>query len=386
MEMMIDALAGTLESSDVMVRIGPANEPGIQLEIDSIVKQQFGAAIERVVRETLTQLGVTRANVVVDDKGALECVLKARVQAAALRARATISTALESAMKPRRSMLFIPGANAAMLSTSFVYGADAVMFDLEDAVSLREKDTARLLVHHALQHPLYRDVETVVRINPLSTPFGLADLEAVVRAGVDMVRLPKTDSKEDIHELEAQVERIERECGREVGSTKLMAAIESALGVVNAVEIARASPRLSAIALAAFDYVMDMGTSRGDGTELFYARCAVLHAARVAGIAAYDVVWSDINNEEGFLAEANLAKNLGFNGKSLVNPRQIELLHQVYAPTLKDVEHAREVIAAAEEAEARGLGVVSLNGKMIDGPIIDHARKVVALSASGIRD
>ena len=289
-------------------------------------------------------------------------------------------------MKPRRSMLFIPGANAAMLSNSFVYGADAVMFDLEDAVSLREKDTARLLVHHALQHPLYRDVETVVRINPLNTPFGLADLEAVVRAGVDMVRLPKTDCKEDIHELEAHVERIERECGREVGSTKLMAAIESALGVVNAVEIARASPRLSAIALAAFDYVMDMGTCRGDGTELFYARCAVLHAARVAGIAAYDVVWSDINNEEGFLAEANLAKNLGFNGKSLVNPRQIELLHQVYAPTLKDVEHARDVIAAAEEAEQRGLGVVSLNGKMIDGPIIDHARKVVALSASGIRD
>ena len=137
-------------------------------------------------------------------------------------------------MKPRRSMLFIPGANAAMLSTSFVYGADAVMFDLEDAVSLREKDTARLLVYQALQHPLYQDIETVVRINPLNTPFGLADLEAVVRAGVDMVRLPKTDSKEDIHELEAHVERIERECGREVGSTKLMAAIESALGVVNA--------------------------------------------------------------------------------------------------------------------------------------------------------
>ncbi len=144
-------------------------------------------------------------------------------------------------MKPRRSMLFIPGANAAMLSTSFVYGADAVMFDLEDAVSLREKDTARLLVYQALQHPLYQDIETVVRINPLNTPFGLADLEAVVRAGVDMVRLPKTDSKEDIHELEAHVERIERECGREVGSTKLMAAIESALGVVNAVEIARAA-------------------------------------------------------------------------------------------------------------------------------------------------
>lgn len=182
------------------------------------------------------------------------------------------------------------------------------MFDTEDAVSLRE-DTARLLVYQALQHPLYQDIETVVRINPLNTPFGLADLEAVVRAGVDMVRLPKTDSKEDIHELEAHVERIERECGREVGSTKLMAAIESALGVVNAVEIARASPRLAAIALAAFDYVMDMGTSRGDGTELFYARCAVLHAARVAGIAAYDVVWSDINNEEGFPGGSESGQN-----------------------------------------------------------------------------
>jgi citrate lyase subunit beta/citryl-CoA lyase len=283
-------------------------------------------------------------------------------------------------------MLFIPGSSAAMLSTSFVYGADAVMFDLEDAVSLREKDTARLLVHHALQHPMYQDIETVVRINPLNTPFGLADLEAVVRAGVKMVRLPKTDKREDVLELEEHIVRIERECDREPGSTKIMAAIESALGVVNAIEIATASSRMEAIALAAFDYVMDMGTSRGDGSELFYARCAVLHAARVAGIAAYDVVWGDINDEEGFLREVHLAKGLGFNGKSLVNPRQIELLHRAYAPTRQQVEHACEVIAAAEEAELRGLGVVSLNGKMVDGPIIDHARKIVALSASGIRD
>ena len=151
-------------------------------------------------------------------------------------------------MKPRRSMLFIPGANAAMLSTSFVYGADAVMFDLEDAVSLREKDTARLLVHHALQHPLYRDVETVVRINPLNTPFGLADLEAVVRAGVDMVRLPKTASKEEINELEPHDKRNERGGGREGGSTKLMAGIEGALGGGNAVGVARSSARVGAAA------------------------------------------------------------------------------------------------------------------------------------------
>ncbi len=288
--------------------------------------------------------------------------------------------------KLRRSMLFLPGANAAMLSTAFVYQPDSIMFDLEDAVSLREKDSARLLVYQALRLPVYRTMETVVRINPLNTPFGLKDLEAVVRAGVDVVRLPKTDCAEDVHALEKEVARIERECGREVGSTKLMAAIESALGVVNAVSIAQASDRLIGIALAAFDYVMDMQTERGDGTELFYARCAVLHAARVAGIDAFDVVYPDINDEAGFLREVELIRKLGFNGKSLINPRQIELLHNAYAPTQEEVDYAGRVVKAAEEGERAGLGVISLNGKMIDGPIINHARVVLERArASGVR-
>ena len=251
----------------------------------------------------------------------------------------------------RRSMLFLPGANAAMLSTAFIYRPDSIMFDLEDAVALREKDSARLLVWHALQHPMYQDIETVVRINPLSTPFGLLDLEAAVRAGVDVIRLPKTDTPEDIDELESHLVRIERDCGREVGSTRIMAAIESAVGVINAVAIARRSPRLIGIALAAFDYVMDMQTERSDGTELFYARCAVLHAARAAGIDAFDVVWSD-----------------------------------AYAPTRQEVEHAQLVIEAAQEGERNGLGVVSLNGKMVDAPIINHAQRVLErAAASGVR-
>lgn len=288
--------------------------------------------------------------------------------------------------KLRRSMLFLPGANAAMLSTAFIYRPDSIMFDLEDAVALREKDTARVLVFHALQHPMYRDIETVVRINPLNTPFGLDDLEAVVRAGVDVVRLPKTDTPEDIFLLESHLERIEKACGREPGSTKLVAAIESAVGVINAVAIARSSPRLIGIALAAFDYVMDMQTERGDGTELFYARCAVLHAARAAGIDAFDVVWSDVNNEAGFLREVELIRKMGFNGKSLINPRQIELLHKAYAPTQDEVDYARRVIAAADEGERNGLGVVSLNGKMIDAPIINHAQVVLErAAASGVR-
>lgn len=288
--------------------------------------------------------------------------------------------------KLRRSMLFIPGSSAAMLSTAYIYKPDSIMFDLEDAVALKEKDSARLLVFHALQNPMYKDIETVVRINPLNTPFGLKDLEAAVRAGVDVIRLPKTDSPEDIHQLEREIVRIEENCGRPVGSTKLMAAIESAVGVINAVAIAKSSDRLMGIALAAFDYVMDMQTERGDGTELFYARCAVLHAARGAGIDAFDVVYADVNDEAGFLKEVDLIRRMGFNGKSLINPRQIEILHNAYAPTQEEVDYAQRVIAAAEEGERNGLGVISLNGKMIDAPIITHARVVIERkNASGIR-
>lgn len=289
-------------------------------------------------------------------------------------------------MKLRRSMLFMPGANSAMLSTAFVFKPDSIMFDLEDAVSLREKDAARILVFHALQHPAYRDIETVVRINPLDTPFGQDDLEAAVRGGVDIVRLPKTDSADDVRRLEAEIARIEGECGRVVGSTQLMAAIESASGVVNAVSIATASPRMMGIALAGFDYVMDMQTERGDGTELFFARCAVLHAARMAKIDAFDVVFPDVNDDAGFLKEVDLIRRLGFNGKSLINPRQIELLHNAYAPTEEEVEHARRVVAAADRAEREGLGVIALNGRMIDAPIVNHARRVIQNAlASGVR-
>lgn len=284
--------------------------------------------------------------------------------------------------KLRRSMLFVPGTSAAMLSSSFIYRPDAIMFDLEDAVSVNEKDAGRLLVCQALQHPMYRDIEKIVRINPLHTPFGLQDLKAVVHAGAEVIRLPKTDSPQDIHALETQLEIIEQTCGRPSGTTRLLAAIESATGVINAVAIARSSPRLIGIALAAFDYVMDMQTERGDGTELFYARCAVLHAARAAGIDAFDAVWSDTSDEQGFLKETDLIRRMGFNGKSLINPRQIALLHQAFAPTQQEVDYAQQVIEAASEGEKQGLGVVALNGKMIDAPIISHAQKVLERAAA----
>ncbi|ACR67475.1 citrate (pro-3S)-lyase subunit beta [Edwardsiella ictaluri] len=290
--------------------------------------------------------------------------------------------------RTRRSMLFVPGANAAMLSNAFIYKADALMFDLEDSVVLREKDAARRLVYHALQHPLYHDIETIVRVNALDSAYGVADLEAVVRAGVDVVRLPKTDSADDVIAIENEIARIERACGRDVGSTGLLAAIESAQGITQAVAIAHASPRLIGIALGAEDYVRNLRTERSpEGIELLFARCSILQAARSAGIQAFDTVYSDANNDEGFLREASHIKQLGFDGKSLINPRQIELLHNLYAPTQKEVDHARLVVDAAEASAREGRGVVSLNGKMVDSPVIERARLVLSRAAlSGIRE
>lgn len=264
-------------------------------------------------------------------------------------------------------MLFVPGSNAAMLSNSFIYKADALMFDLEDSVTLREKDTARRLVYHTLRHPLYQDIETVVRVNALDSAYGVADLEAVVRGRADIVRLPKTDNAQDVIDIESEILRIENECGREPGSTGLLAAIESPMGITQAVNIAHSSPRLMGIALGAEDYVRNLRTERSpEGVELLYARCAILQAARSAGIQAFDTVYSDANNEEGFLKEASHIKQLGFDGKSLINPRQIELLHNLYAPTQKEVDYAQRVVDAAEASEREGRGVVSLNGKMVD--------------------
>lgn len=280
----------------------------------------------------------------------------------------------------RRSMLFVPGNNPGMIRDAHIYGSDSIMFDLEDSVSINEKDAARFLVYNALSNLKYGNKELVVRINDLSSGLGIQDLEAIVRAKPDVIRLPKTECAQDVIGCEREIERIEREAGIPVGTTGMMAAIESGRGVLNAMEIALSSKRLIGIALGAEDYVTDLKTVRSDGTELFFARCMILNAARAAGIDAIDTVYSDVNNEEGFVKEARLIRQLGFDGKSVINPRQIPPLHQVFMPSEKDLTKARAVIEAAEEAERRGSGVISLNGKMIDKPIVTRARYLLDLA------
>lgn len=282
----------------------------------------------------------------------------------------------------RRTMMFVPGSNPAMLRDAPLYGADSIMFDLEDSVSLNEKDTARMLVHNALKTVDYSNVETVVRINDLKAG-GDQDIEAVVLGGVNVIRLPKTETAQDIHEVEAVIEQVEKENGIKVGTTKMMAAIESPTGVLNARDIAHASDRLIGIALGAEDYVTSLKTKRSEsGEELFFARSFILHAARDAGIVAIDTVYSNVDNMEGFRKEVSYIKQLGFDGKSVINPRQIPVVHDIYAPTLEEIEKAKEIIWAIQEAEEKGSGVIAVNGQMVDKPIVERAERVIALAKS----
>lgn len=285
----------------------------------------------------------------------------------------------------RRSMMFLPGNNPAMITDAHIYRPDSIMIDLEDATSVNQKDAARFLVSEALKTINYGDVETVVRINGLDTPFGAADIKAVVKAGVNVVRLPKTDTPEDIIAVDKLITEAEKECGRE-GQTLMMAAIESATGVLNAKEIALASPRMMGIALGAEDYVTNLKTTRSKhGWELYYAREAIVLAARNAGIYCFDTVFADIKNMEGFIQEVQFIKDLGFDGKSCIHPKQVQAVHEIYTPTPKEIEKAIRVINGAKEAEAKGSGVISVDGKMVDGPIITRAYRVLELAkASGV--
>lgn len=281
--------------------------------------------------------------------------------------------------------MFVPGNNPGMMADAHIYGPDSIMLDLEDSVTMAEKDTARLLVHNALKSIDYGDTEMVVRINPLNTPYGKKDIEAVIKAGVDVIRMPKTETAEEVIEVEREIERVEKEIGC-LGRTKIMAAIESTLGIVNAYAIATASPRMMGIALGAEDYSANLKTQRTPGgDELRLARETIVVAARAAGIDALDTVYSNLNDMETFRKEVEFIKTLGFDGKSIINPRQIEVVNDVFAPKEKEIEKSRTILAAIKEAERKGSGVIAVNGKMVDRPVVLRAQRTIDLAiASGI--
>ena len=286
--------------------------------------------------------------------------------------------------------MFVPGNNPGMMQDAFIYGPDSIMFDLEDSVTMAEKDAARLLVYNALKTIDYGTTEMVVRINPLNTPSGKKDVEAMVKAGVHVIRMPKTETADEVREVEEEILKWEEELGC-VGRTKIMAAIESALGIVNAYPIAIASKRMMGIALGAEDYCANLKTQRtqGDnpnfGLELLLARQTIVVAARAAGIDALDTVYSNLDDMDTFRREVELIKTLGFDGKSIINPRQIEIVNEVFAPKQKDIEKALKIIAAIKEAEQKGSGVIAVNGKMVDRPVVIRAERTINLAiAAGV--
>ncbi|MBN1333189.1 MAG: HpcH/HpaI aldolase/citrate lyase family protein [Synergistales bacterium] len=281
----------------------------------------------------------------------------------------------------RRTALYIPGNDPSMILNSGIFGADSIVLDLEDAVSINEKDSSRILVRNALQNVDFGASEVVVRINALSTPFGKQDIEAIVCPRLDAIRLPKCEYADDIMELEKILDRVEEEKGLKKGSVSIMPLIESAMGSYNAVQIAKASRRNSAVNFGGEDYTADMGAQRTrEGAELLDIRMRILLAARIAGIDALDTVFGNLNDEEGLLEETKLIKQLGFDGKSIIHPRQIRLIHDVFTPSEKEINKARRIIEAIEEAEKRKSGVVALDGRMIDAPVVAKARRVLAFA------
>ena len=286
----------------------------------------------------------------------------------------------------RRSMMFLNAQKPSLIKDPYLYGADSLMLDLEDAVAVTAKDTARFSLYQALKNVDYRGCERVVRINGLDTEYWKEDIRCAVAGGADVLRIPKTEDAEMVKAVEDAVLAAERELERPEGSTLLMAALESAKGVMNAYEVCTSSERMIGIALSGGDYTKDLQTKiTGTGVELMGARQHMIIAARAAGVQCFDTVWTDLDNLEGFRKEVMLIKDMGFDGKSIINPRQIPIVHEVFTPSLKEIIFSEKVIREIDSKRKEGIGVFTVDGKMIDIAFYDGAQRVIALAkASGV--
>lgn len=281
----------------------------------------------------------------------------------------------------RRTMMFMNAQKPGLIKDAYIYGVDSIMLDLEDAVAENQKDAARFSLYHALKTIDYGDTEVIVRINGLDTPHWQEDIRVSVAGGADGVRIPTCESAEDVKKVEEHVLAAEKEFGVEEGRTLIMAALESPKGVLNAYEIASASDRLFGIALSAGDFHRSMHTHYvPGGIELNTARNLIVMSARAAGVQCFDTVFTNLDDEEGFENEVRMIHDMGFDGKSLINPRQIAFVHQTLAPTPKEIATAETYVRTYEEQSKLGVGVYTVNGKMVDIAFIKDASRVIALA------
>lgn len=277
-------------------------------------------------------------------------------------------------MRLRRTMLYLPGNNPNMLLRGHLFKPDGLILDLEDAVAMREKDAARILVRDVLRQGQFGDCEVTVRINGMDTSHWKDDLEAVVPAGIHGIRVPKVEDPKDMVLLDETLSEIETRAGVPLGKTLIFCLLETAKGIWRAYEIATASKRVTAIIPGGEDLTADLRTNRSaEGTELEGVRKMLVLAARAAGVDALDTVFPRITDDEGLRKEVSFIKQLGFDGKSVIHPNQIPIIHDVFTPTEKEIEKAKRIVAAAKEAAERGLGAVSVDGRMVDRPVVKRA-------------
>lgn len=372
--------------SDLHVVVEVTESGGLILELQSKVGSMYGESIRQAATQVLVALGVEHAKATIDDKGGLPFTIAARVEAAARRAgalgkgdarppRAVTRTGPTPRDRLRRSRLYLPGNQPKLMINAGLHRPDGVILDLEDSVHPDEKDSARLLVRNALRCIDFGGAERMVRINQL--PLGFEDLRAVVPEGPDLILIPKVEQADQVREVDERIRGIRSQDG-DGHAIWLMPILESALGIENAFAIAKAADTIVSLTIGLEDYTADLGVVKTQqGTESGFARMRLVNAAKAARIQAIDSVYGDVGDMAGLEEWARRSRALGFEGMGCIHPRQIEPIHAAFAPTAEEIQKALAIVAAFEEAQAKGLGVVRLGTKMIDAPVVLRARRLV---------
>jgi citrate lyase subunit beta/citryl-CoA lyase len=375
--------------SDCYFEIELKNSSGIKLDVKSKVEAMYGDSIRDLILDMSKFFGLKNAKVLCEDYGALPFVMAARFELAVKRLSPQtkkeyllpiIKQNLYSTKKDRlrRSRLYLPGNEPKFFVNAGLHSPDGIILDLEDSVASTEKDAAQLLVRNSLRSVDFYNAERMIRINQL--PKGLDDLKYIISHNVNVILIPKCESEKQIHQLEKEVDKLKK-LHKVKNDIFFMPIIESALGVIRAYEIASASKYNCALTIGLEDYTADIGTQRtNEGRESFLARQTIINAAKAAGIQAIDSVFSDVSDMEALRQSVIEAKSLGFEGKGCIHPRQIPVVHEAFAPTVEEIEKAKKIVLAFEEAEKKGLGVVSLGSKMIDPPVVKRAIRTTNLA------
>ena len=282
-----------------------------------------------------------------------------------------------------RSLLFVPGNQPRMLERASGLKPDAFIPDMEDSVPIDEKANAREVTASYIAKLAADGVPVIPRVNSLDTGLLDDDLAAVVGGHVFGVSVGKIETPQDIATISAKLDALERSAGTEVGSVRLVPWIETAMAIVHLYEICKASPRIAGVAFGAEDFTNDMGIERTESeSETFFARNSIAVAARAADVVALDTPYFGFRDPDGLRENAQTAKQYGFKGKFAIHPAQIDIINETFSPSSAEIEQARRVVKAFDEAASRGRGSTSLDGKVVDVPVVKRAQAVLELAAS----